>query len=424
MKKHTLGLNSIFIIYDLFFSVLFFVYLPFYFFSKKINLFALKEKLCLVKHFISNCIWIQAVSVGEVNLIEPLVKKLNEIYNFRLLITTTTLAGYKLAKEKYSCFADVIFFPLDISVLINIFLKRIKPVIFISVETEIWPNLFFALNRRNIPVVIINGRISDKAFKRYLIIKPIIKEVFKFCNYIGVQSSYYKERFIKLGADKEKIFITGNLKFESINPDQNYIKKIKDYIPIIKGENKFIIIAASTHNPEEKIIIDIYKDILEIEKISLIIAPRHLNRLDYIEKLISKNGFTPVRISNLKYTKNSIFLIDKIGELLYFYSITDICFVGGSLVNYGGHNILEPIYFLKPTIFGPYMSNFKDIADIVLKNNSAIMVKDVFSLKEVFVKLLQDQKLRLELSSRCLEVFKEQKTALHRNLEIINKCLG
>ena len=424
MKKHTLVLSSIFIIYDLVFFILFFAYLPFYFFTKKINFFALKEKLCLGKYSILNCIWIQAVSVGEVNLIEPLVKKLIEIYNFRLLITTTTLTGYRLAKEKYSCFADVIFFPLDISILINIFLKRVKPVIFISVETEIWPNLFFALNKRNIPIVIINGRISDRAFRRYLIVKAIIKEIFKFCNYICVQNSFYKERFIKLGADKEKVFITGNLKFESINPDQNYIKKIKDYVPIIKRENRFIIVAGSTHEPEEEMIIDVYKEILKIEKVSLVIAPRHLNRLNYIEKLILKNGFTPIRTSNLKYTKNSIFLIDKIGELLYFYSIADICFVGGSLVNYGGHNILEPIYFLKPTIFGPYMGNFKDIVDIVLKNNSAIMVKDFFGLKETFINLLKNQNLRLKLSNNCLEVFKEQKMALHKNLEIINKCIG
>ncbi|MCM8786707.1 MAG: hypothetical protein NC935_01480 [Candidatus Omnitrophica bacterium] len=420
-----------FAIYDILFLIGFFIYLPIYILKKKINLAALKEKFGFLKVKKQNYIWIHAVSVGEVILIQPILNRLYETFNYPLLVTTTTLAGNKLAKQKFKAFTEVVFFPYDITFVILKILKIIKPKIFIAVETELWPNLFYNLKRKKIPILIINARVSKKAFSRYRLFKPLIAKTLKRCDFIGVQNESYKEKFIDLGYFKEKLLITGNLKFESIVINKEKLTKFKQlYLPLIKADkNKSLIIAASTHYPEEEIILDIYGNILkEFKNINLMIAPRHIERVPSVEKLIFSKKFYPLRISKIKdfnylEQKNIIYVLDVIGELIYFYSIADICFIGGSLIKFGGHNILEPIYFEKPTIFGPFMDNFKDIVDIVLEKKAGIMVKNSFELKKVILKLLLDDGLRLDFQNRCFEVFKDQRGALEKNLKIISTYL-
>ena len=176
--------NLFFLIYDLIFTFGLLIYLPVYFWRKKINIRALKEKIGFIgARGIHDAIWIQVVSVGEANLIENLLKRLKEIYDYPIVISTTTLTGNKIARQKYNSIAKVIFFPFDISLTINRILKAIKPKIFIAVETEVWPNLFRHLKKRNTPLVIINGRISDKAYQRYEFIRPLIKRFISKCDY-------------------------------------------------------------------------------------------------------------------------------------------------------------------------------------------------------------------------------------------------
>ncbi|MCM8831028.1 MAG: 3-deoxy-D-manno-octulosonic acid transferase [Candidatus Omnitrophica bacterium] len=419
-----------FVVYDIVFFIGFLIYLPIYILKKKINLAALKEKIGFIKVKEKNYIWIHAVSVGEVILIQPLIKRLNETFSYPILVTTTTLAGNKLAKQKFLTFAEVIFFPYDISFVIFRVLKIIRPKVFITVETELWPNLFYNLKRKKIPIIIINARISKKAFKRYKVFKPFIANTLKKCDYIGVQNQAYKEKFINLGYFEKKLIITGNLKFESVVVDNEKLTKFKQlYLPSIKvNKNKLLIIAASTHHPEERIIFDIYKDILnEFANINLLIAPRHIERVSQIETFILSSKFYPLRISKIKdfnfEQNNIIYILDVIGELLYFYSIADICFIGGSLIKFGGHNILEPIYFGKPTIFGPFMDNFKDIVDIVLEKEAGIMVKNEVELKDVLLQLIKNENLRLNFKNKCFEVFEKQKGTLEKNLKIISNCI-
>jgi 3-deoxy-D-manno-octulosonic-acid transferase len=374
-------------------------------------------------------IWIQAVSVGEINLIGSLIRKLKEVSNYPLVISTTTLTGNRIAREKYQSEATIIFFPFDISFVLEKVVRIIKPKIFISVETEIWPNLFWRLNQKKVPIVIVNGRISDKAFRGYLCIKPVIERVVNKCSYIGVQNQAYKEKFLKLGAQEEKIAISGNMKFESILVDQARLKETKKkYIPILKKGNNLLLVAGSTHSPEEEAIIDAYKSICqEGTNLTLLLAPRHPERLPSLEKLISSQGFNPVslsQINNSQLSKKDIFLVDRIGELFYFYSLADVCFVGGSLFKGGGQNILEPIYFLKPTVFGPHMDNFQDIEEIVLEKAAGIKLKNPQELKMVLSGLIKDQALRLNLRNKCLSVFEEEKKSLEKNLDLILKCLN
>ncbi len=418
-----------FVLYDIIFSCVFLLYLPVYFWRKKITLPALKEKLGIISGLnIKDSIWIQVVSVGEVNLIENLIKRLKEIYNYPIVISTTTLTGKKIATQKYSSMASVIFFPFDLSFVIRRIIRMIEPKVFIAVETEIWPNLFYCLKERNVPIAIINGRISDRAFKRYKPVRLFLRHFLDKCDHIGVQNETYKERFHFLGADSAKVVISGNMKFESIAVDANRLFEVKNaYLAALKKDDRLILIAASTHFPEEEIIVEIYKDILSKTKnITLVIAPRHPHRTASVEKTISSSGFNPVRLSSMygySRQESDIFIIDTVGQLLYFYSLADICFVGGSLAPYGGHNILEPIYFLKPTVFGPHMSNFRDIESAVLERQAAIRVNDSQELRQRLLEMVKSHDLRDSLRSRCLQVFESQKASLDQNIQIIVKCI-
>ncbi|UCD15351.1 MAG: 3-deoxy-D-manno-octulosonic acid transferase [Candidatus Omnitrophota bacterium] len=419
----------LFWIYDIIFILGLLLYLPIYFYRKKITPLALAEKLGFIKRNVcEKSIWIHVVSVGEANLIGTLIKKLNETVNYPIVISTTTLTGNIIAKKKYSQKGEVIFFPFDISFVLSRVIKLINPEIFIAVETEIWPNLFYHLKKKNIPIVIVNGRISNKAFRQYKYVKPFIKRTLDSCNYIGVQNQFYKQRFVSLGCKEEKITISGNMKFESLSFDENRLLEVKNkFTPLLKSNLKILITAASTHHPEEEIILDIYKDLIKTSQNTfLLIAPRHIKRVPAIEKTALSLGFNPVRISKLESPPpedKNVFILDIIGELIYFYSISDICFVGGSLIKHGGQNILEPIYFLKPTVFGPHMDNFADITEVVLNKGAGIKVTDPQKLKEVFLELIKDTSLRNNLRCKCIEVFQGEKQSLEKNLHLILKCL-
>ncbi|MCF7907757.1 MAG: 3-deoxy-D-manno-octulosonic acid transferase [Candidatus Omnitrophica bacterium] len=423
------------LLYDCIFFLGFIIYLPVYIWRKKINFSAFCQKFGLVKNLASGeAIWIQVVSVGEANVIGSLIQKIREYYDNQIIISTTTLTGNRIAKNKYSDCAQVVFFPLDLSIVIKHFIKVFRPKVFIAVETEIWPNLFFQLAARKIPILIINGRISDKAFKRYKLIRSVLKVVINKCSYIAVQNEMYKERFCFLGADEGKIVVSGNMKFESISIDQKVSANIKKvYEPILKGSDKLLFVAGCTHPGEEEILLEVYKDVVEPSgNFRFLIAPRHPERVAAVEKLARFKGFEPFKVSQISNcflqgankSKNPVFILDTIGELFYFYGLADICFVGGSLSPDGGHNILEPIYLEKPTIFGCHMDNFLDVEEVVLEKGAGIKVEDKEQLRQVLLRLVKDEALRKNLSSRCHEVFQQERQSLDKNLKIVLQSLA
>ncbi len=420
----------IFVIYDiaLFIAVLFF--LPLYALRKKINFEALLEKLTIVIPVkkIEESIWIQAVSVGEVISIRALVDNLQNYFSFRIVISTTTLTGKKVAKNIYGNKADIIFLPFDITFLVKRIIKRINPKIFIAIETEIWPNLFYQLYKKKIPIVILNGRISDKAYKRYKKIKFITEKILSLCSYIGVQNNFYLERFLSLGASSDRIAISGNIKFANIIVKQKKLLNFKDeYLSLLKHKSKFLFIAASTHSREEKAILEVYKSIKERFSCNLLIAPRHPERTKEVEKEVRRTGLIALRISQLREKEDildkCVFILDTVGDLFYFYSIADVCFVGGSLFDYGGHNILEPLYFSKPTLFGPYMSNFKEIEEVVLEKKAAIKVQDKKQLRYYIERILFDDEFREVLCKNASKIFEHQRALVKKNIEIIKSLL-
>ncbi len=416
-------------IYDILFLLGFILYLPVYLWRKKISWLALRQKFgFLIWAKQNKTIWIHVVSVGEAQLIAALIKRLKEELDHEIVISTTTLTGNTVARQNYSQDATVIFFPYDISWIVKRVIRLINPEIFVAVETEIWPNLFYHLKKKDIPIIIINGRISDKAYQQYLLVWRLMKPIVNLCDFICVQNQYYQERFRRLGAELSKLRITGNLKFESITVDEEKLSHISSvYTKVLKPDNAPLFLAASTHHPEEEMILTTYIDIIKkVSDLNLLIAPRYIDRVESIEKSVRSVGLNPVRISQItqkQFTKNSVFILDAMGQLLYFCAVADVCFVGGSLNSHGGHNILEPIFFGKPTMFGPSMQNFPDIEREVLNHKAGIKVVNTRQLKEETIKLLTDSSYYNKFRYNSKMIFEEENRGLDETITLIKALL-
>jgi len=443
-------MGFLFFIYDIVLFLALLLYLPVYFFRGKTNWPALKQRLGIFDAGIPSCIpalqpgcnagmqlgskagviWVQAVSVGEVILIERLIERLRAQGNTDFLITATTLAGYELAKKKYGADCDVLFFPGDFSWAVMSFLRRFQPRLFVAVETEIWPQVLYRLDRAGVPAVIVNGRISDSAFKRYIRAAFITRFAFKFFKKVVVQNDEYRRRFMRLGCKPAKIIVAGNLKFEGIVVDPVLLESERRRLSGIvnPGGHGPILFAASTHYPEEKTILRVFCRLsAQFRQLRLVIAPRHVARAAQIAKTIRMQGLNPLMLSEVDggvLIQETVLIVDSVGHLMSFYALADVCFVGGSLVNYGGHNILEPLYLGKPTVFGPFMQNFKDIEDMVLLNKAGLKVRDEGEFEAVLRKLFTDEYARKELEAASRQVFASQKGSLDKNLAVIEEALG
>lgn len=416
-----------FIIYDLIFLIFMLAYLPVYLlrgkfhrgFSRRLGILPPDLKL-------DRPIWVHAVSVGEAISLKTLVSELRKAYpQKKLVISTITATGNKVARALVKPGDFLTYLPLDFSFITGPVLKRVNPCLFIIAETEIWPNLISSLYKQKIPIVTVNGRISDSSYAGYrlikLFIRPILNRVTRFC----VQSATDALRLEELGVDKEKIHTTGNVKFDmnlvvlaGLNP-LDYRRKLW------LGLEDKLLVCGSTHAGEEEQLIKVYKELLlNFPKLKLLIAPRHPERSKDTAEAVAKNGFMPIFISGISAAcptcvSAPVFILDVIGELLNFYASADIVFVGGSLVKTGGHNILEPAGLKKPVIFGPYMFNFRDITAMFLQNKAGIMVRDAAQLKVKIRELLENSLLAKGLGERAYELISKNSGATMRDIGII-----
>jgi 3-deoxy-D-manno-octulosonic-acid transferase len=418
-----------FIFYDLIFLLFSIIYLPVYFFKRKFHPgFSLRLGFLPKGLELNRPIWIHAVSVGEAMAIRLLVDQLRNIYpGKKFVISTVTPTGNKIASSIVTEGDFVTYLPLDLSFIMKAVLDRINPCAFIIAETEIWPNLIFYLYKKKIPIITVNGRISDSSFKGYLAIKFLIKNILRKVTLFCVQTERDAGRFKALGVSEEKIKVTGNMKFDSAD----YIEeKSTDYTDLkrklgLEKKDK-IFIAASTHPEEEEIILNVYKRLWEeFPNLNLIIAPRHPQRCKEVARIASNHRFCSKFISSftpqsIACATKSVFILDVIGRLMDFYSIADIVFVGGSLIKKGGHNILEPASLAKPIIFGPYMFNFRDIADLFLSNNAAILATEE-EIKTKIVNLLNNPLVAVELGKKAKQLIQQNQGATRRNVEFIRK---
>lgn len=367
-------------------------------------------------------IWIHAVSVGEAVSIKGLVDGLRKKYpQKKFVITTVTPAGNKIARQLAKEGDFVTYLPFDFSFVVSNFIRRINPAMLVLAETEIWPNLIRCLNKSNIPIAVVNARISDRSLKGYSILKFLVSPVLDKINLFCCQAEVDAQRLARLGVKAQKIQVTGNMKFDACpaleTGSQDYRKKIN----LSQADKLFT--CGSTHPGEEEIILRVFKKLQnDFPGLKLLLAPRHPERAGQVADLVKSSGFTPLKISQINSDPNyPVFILDTIGQLTHYYAIADIVFVGGSLIKKGGHNILEPAALAKPVIFGPQMFNFRDIAGLFIAGRAAIMVNNEKDLESALRNILNNPAQAEALGRRARELIKKNTGATVKNIELISR---
>lgn len=368
----------------------------------------------------SSRIWIHAVSVGEVIASVPLVKKIKARYpSAEIVVSTVTDTGQKVANERMGDIARIIYVPFDLPFMIRNTVKNIRPSLFIIMETELWPNIIRILSRLGVPVLLMNGRISEKSFDGYKKLRFFIKDVLKNMSLFCMQNELYADRIKALGAEHDKVRITGSFKFDT-RPSSS----APEWTKILQGP---VIIAGSTHRTEEDLIIDAYIKLkTDFPELNLIVAPRHPERFKEVEELIRKKGMEYVKRSDVtghgSRVTGVVILLDVIGELSSAYGACDVAIMGGSFIEHGGQNPLEPAYWGKAIVCGPHMENFPFI-DEFYKSGAALKA-DSEGLYESLKEVLSSSERMSSMGKIANELYEKNSGATERAMEIIEAVMG
>lgn len=359
-------------------------------------------------------IMFHGVSVGEINAIEKLIKTARTSFpDYKIVVTTGTNTGQEIANKKLGEYSDLItYFPFDTPSCVKRFLDNVKPDIILIAETEIWPNIAIECKKRDIKLCIINGRISDRTYRSYKLLKFFFKPLLNKYAGIYTQSGEDLDKFLSLGTNPETTKRMNNLKFDVTVPEVDFQF----------DKSGRVMLAASTHSGEDKIILDVYGNLKQkYEDLKLIIAPRHLTRRDEVETLVGESGFTygfrSEGISSL--SDIDIMILDTMGELGKMFYYSDVSFIGGSFNKTGGHNPLESVIFSKPVISGPSIHNFKDIYAIIKNAGAGFVVKSQAEFTDIADKLLADKDFYNKTVEACDNVFKAQQGALEYVINIL-----
>ncbi|MDP2903333.1 MAG: lipid IV(A) 3-deoxy-D-manno-octulosonic acid transferase [Methylovulum sp.] len=355
------------------------------------------------KKFHDDVIWFHAVSVGEAEALFPLIRQIQHKHpDARLLITTTTPTGSARVTAVMKNTVAHVYLPYDIPDGVRRFMHCFKPKLAVIMETEIWPNLYAYCGKNNIPLYIINARLSEKSARGYQRIPALIRPALAAVKLIAAQTQGDSQRFISIGASEEKVTVLGNIKFD-INISRDIIEQGLQLKTGLFG-GRFVWICASTHKGEEKICLEIYQEIKpKIPQLLLLIAPRHPERFIDVKKQCGQQHLeVAIRTTGaICQPSTDIYLADTLGELKLLYTASDVAFIGGSLVPVGGHNILEAIAAGVPVLFGPYMANFKDIAQGALTHGAAIQCLDKGAVVNAILKLYADPAFRKQLTEKA-----------------------
>lgn len=416
------------IVYDILFFFLTLIYLPVYLFRRRFypgfsrRLGFLPEDLELDRP-----IWVHAVSVGEAVAARGLIEELRAAYpRKQFVISTVTPTGNRIARSIAQEGDFATYLPLDFNFIVRHVIDTLRPCLFIIVETELWPNLIAHLARRRIPLVMVNGRISDRSFSGYrrarFLFKPLLKKVALFC----VQGERDASRLEALGVGREAIRVAGNMKFDIRIEYAGGEAEVRQRLGL--GDTARLLVAGSTHPPEEEIILEAYRSVCkEFPGLRLLIAPRHPERAFEVMRMVRCRGATPVRMSQHGSARldadsgKNVFILDTVGELLQFYACADIVFVGGSLARKGGHNILEPASFAKPILTGPHLYNFPDIAELFIAGGGCIVVRTPAQLVERIGELLRDPAAAGRLGEAGRSLIRAHQGATRRHAELLRR---
>jgi len=379
------------------------------------------------------CIWLHAVSVGEVNAAKTIIKQLeNKFGDSEIVISTTTDTGFAHATTLFSENHQVFYFPFDFSLTIKRAFRNIRPDICLLMELEIWPNFVQIAKQSNIPVIVVNGRMSDKSFPRYQKIKPLVKKMFGKISLTLAQTEQYAERFKELGCLDEKVIVTGSLKYDTAQITDKVQGSDAIAAQLNIGSERLWVTGA-TGNDEEKILLDVYQKLKQDDSFAdlrLVIVPRKPERFDEVAQLIERRGLPLIRYSRIKNNtapsptdNQAIILGDTMGDLRKFYSLSTIIFVGRSLVPMGGSDMVEAAALGKCTVFGPHAFNFKQTVDALLADSGAIMVKDQEELLQTMQKCLTDSDFAQSVANDGREVIRKNQGATKNTIDQISKFL-
>ncbi len=372
-------------------------------------------------------IWIHAVSVGEALTARALAAELKARYpRLRLFLSTTTIAGQQVARRSLQHVDAVFYFPFDWTFIVRRTLNLVKPRLFIMMETEIWPNLLHECRRRGIKSIMINGRISSRSYPRYRLVRPFFRRVLADVDRFCMQSEESARRLIDLGADAARVAVTGSLKFDSLEmPAATAHGKPRERVLRFfrLSPHRTIIIAGSTMRGEEAAVLRAFSRVKAKSPGALaIVAPRQPERFGEVERLAREMGFVTMKRSDLPIDvepRADVIVLDTIGELAQLYQLATAVFVGGSLADHGGHNILEPAIFGKPIVFGLHMQNFKEIADTFLANGAAVQVASEDELDGTLIALVTDPVRRAGLGAAARALVEANRGAKGKTLEVI-----
>lgn len=370
-------------------------------------------------------IWVHAVSVGEVIAALPLIHALTQRYStIPIIVTTMTPTGRERIHRTFGGKIHTRYLPYDLPGAIHRFLQSTKPLMGIIVETELWPNLLRICQNKTIPIVLANARLSAISCRRYQSITWITKNMLPAIAQIAAISPSDANRFITIGAKSEQVVVTGNIKFDLTLPETLWAQS--EELRTMLGRDRLIWIAASTHHDEETIILNAHQQLRsQYPHLLLILAPRHPERFNNIFTLCQKYGLT-IRRSQAQgalLAETAIFLGDTMGELMLLYSVSDIVFVGGSLIPHGGHNFIEPASLSKPMLTGPHFFNFETIGQQFITANALTVVQDAETLTTALHSILQNETLRQTMGQNAAMTVNANRGALAKHMTIIENFL-
>ncbi len=379
-------------------------------------------------------IWVHAVSVGETLAVAGLVRQLRNRYPERkIFVSHVTVAGREAGETRLDGIAGQFLLPLDWSTCVRRAMRHIRPDLLVIVETELWPNLLRAAREAGARVIVVNGRISDKSLPRYRWVRSFMQCVLSDVDRISAQSDGDAARFRSLGAAEERVVVTGNLKFDAHPPQSGDFSRALARALAASARTP-VVVAASTMAGEEELLVPVWQKVrVGYPRALLILAPRHPARFDEAGTLLGKAFPALARRTRLAAEQDSltsqvaiaeVLLLDTIGELAGIFELADAVFMGGSLVPTGGHNVLEPAYWATPIVFGPHMHNFRDIAQLLVKNHAAVQVSDAAELGRQLLLLLSDDELRRRMGRAARQVLDEHRGATERVLQIVDGWLG
>ncbi|RMH06586.1 MAG: 3-deoxy-D-manno-octulosonic acid transferase [Nitrospirae bacterium] len=377
-------------------------------------------------------LWVHAVSFGEVATVAPLVRALHDRYPAAsVLVSTITETGREAVERHLAGIATHCYLPVDWPWAINRLIRHLHPAGFLLVETELWPNLLRVLRRHDVPAVLVNGRLSSRSFQWYCLVRPFFHRVLSCLTLCLVQSERDRHRFLRLGVPPERVYRTGNMKFDqSAMLSEGLEPSITLHMLGVQPSER-LIVAGSTHEGEEEALLRCYKALLRsFPRAILLLAPRHIERTQQVEAMVQRYGLTPLRRSQLSafpidkhIGQPRVIVLDSRGELAQIYGLAYVTFVGGTLVPIGGHNLLEPARWGKPVFFGPFTDHCLDIAELLTKEGGGVQVAGEADLLPLLVKAFHDHAWVETMGKAAQQLVHAHRGVVERNMHYLSILL-